>query len=608
MFYNFTLNTFASVVPSDYEIHNEFDESIVLPVVYDNTSTYAMGGTIALGSLGLTTASGGAILGAAASVVAPILAVVALVGGALVVGQGLVNIYDYVTDYALTKDEANSLDVSSTINKANGAMHLQLVKKNPVTNEPEPIKPNDPVFKDVGLPLINKKTNPSSTSTINPLIKYDTNDFYGSFDGLSNPYVTGSNFYGIINDSFLMLEDSTYYHFSDYVSIFNYNTSNSQISINDTSTFSLGGMTQLINNVTIFSVNKSNGSVVTNNNATYQRYKDIGNITLNSSMKTPFTSFLYRNVNTPFDALRPYVFKGYTILPKKFVSSFLKNNSVQHPVTEFVIDNDIIENLNPNIEFNGFDYVDKNLGTVVDPDDLIIPMPDIMTNDEIIYSPEIEEVIMPNGPTTGPLPNPNPNPDVGTGPGGDTDTETPPSEDQDKGFMESVKEFFLNLWDWLCNFWQNLLDLFIYLFNLFFGGLLDLLALIVDTVTNILNFLYELPSHFLNLFQELFVPSSDFFPSKFENILTGLTNKVPLFGQIKDFFTNLNLGGEGTPPKITITLPEFFGGETYDFIDFRFFEQYRSYYLNIVRVFMWIFAFKHIYRRLPGVISGGGYL
>ncbi|MTP97208.1 hypothetical protein GMC56_14570, partial [Turicibacter sanguinis] len=74
IFYNFTLNTFASVVSSDYEIQNEFDESIVLPVVYDNTSTYAMGGTIALGSLGLTTASGGAILGAAASVVAPILA------------------------------------------------------------------------------------------------------------------------------------------------------------------------------------------------------------------------------------------------------------------------------------------------------------------------------------------------------------------------------------------------------------------------------------------------------------------------------------------------------------------------------------------------------
>lgn len=580
IFYNFTLNTFASVVSSDYEIQNEFDESIVLPVVYDNTSTYAMGGTIALGSLGLTTASGGAILGAAASVVAPILAVVALVGGALVVGQGLVNIYDYVTDYALTKDEANSLDVSSTLNKANGAMHLQLVKKNPVTGDKEPINVNDPIYKDVGFPIITKiqnKTEPSIKKSSSSMISYDSNVF-----NLSRNYRT--------MDLFSLVDGDYYFYkyssetgeaiFGKKVDVSNNYTS----SVNSYCTIGYGG----------YSYDVSSG-----------KWTTLG--TSHHGIKTSFedgTSSVY------VDLLSHLQKHGVSIVHKDMVYSVINSTEMntQHVQSEFVIDKEIIENLNPTIEFNGSDYVDKNLGTVVNPGDLIIPMPDIMTDTSIEFSPEVEEVIMPNGPTTGPLPNPNPNPDAGTGPGGDTDTETPPSEDQDKGFLESVKEFFLNLWDWLCNFWQNLLDLLMYLFNLFFGGLLDLLALIVDTVTNILNFLYELPSHFLNLFQELFVPSSDFFPSKFENILTGLTNKVPLFGQIKDFFTNLNLGGEGTPPKITITLPEFFGGETYDFIDFRFFEQYRSYYLNIVRVFMWIFAFKHIYRRLPGVISGGGYL
>ncbi|MTN82473.1 hypothetical protein GMB34_14610 [Turicibacter sanguinis] len=577
IFYNFTLNTFASVVSSDYEIQNEFDESIVLPVVYDNTSTYAMGGTIALGSLGLTTASGGAILGAAASVVAPILAVVALVGGALVVGQGLVNIYDYVTNYALTKDEANSLGVSSTINKANGAMHLQLVKKNPTTGIPEPIKTNEPVYKKVGFPLFSKH-HASVDGTIKKssaaMISYNSNVFK-----LDNTYLTRATF---------SLIDGGYYFYKEVEG-----------------SIIIGKKVRVSNNY-----GSINNSLCSIGYGGYSYTPSEGWTTVGSSNHGLPTEINTGTSSEYVDLLEVLNLHGVSIIHSDIANSIINSSSLttQHEQTEFVIDKEIIENLNPNIEFNGSDYVDKNLGTVVNPDDLIIPMPDIMTNDEIIYSPEIEEVIMPNGPTTGPLPNPNPNPDAGTGPGGDTDTETPPSEDQDKGFLESVKEFFLNLWDWLCNFWQNLLDLLMYLFNLFFGGLLDLLALIFDTVTNILNFLYELPSHFLNLFQELFVPSSDFFPLKFENILTGLTNKVPLFGQIKDFFTNLNLGGEGTPPKITITLPEFFGGETYDFIDFRFFEQYRSYYLNIVRVFMWIFAFKHIYRRLPGVISGGGYL
>lgn len=583
MFYNFTLNTFASVVPSDYEIQNEFDESIVLPVVYDNTSTYAMGGTIALGSLGLTTASGGAILGAAASVVAPILAVVGLVGGALVVGQGLVNIYDYVSNMGLTKEQADNLDTSVILNKVNGAVHLQLVPKNS-SGVPEPIEPTEnKVIKDFGFSFISS-TNKNKTPYTSGFVAIDSDSMVSS--SLQN---TSTFFKGKFKDKWL------YYENGDNRYIYNF--------------YAIARVNSWSNDVRMESIGKSEAS-------SFTIYKSTGGspfVQLLAS-ETPSIEIPYRVVSLPYssnnniyDVLESL---GHTILTSSQKDYIINSSqlSFQHPQYEFVIDKEIVENLNPDLEFNGLEYVDKNLGTVVNPSDLIVPMPDIMTDTSIGFSPEVEEVIIPNGPTTDPLPNPNPNPDADTGTGGDSDTETPPSEDQDKGFLQSVKEFFLNLWDWLCNFWQNLLDLLMYLFNLFFGGLLDLLGLIVDTVTNILNFLYELPSHLLNLFQELFVPSSDFFPSKFQNVLTGLTNKVPLFVQIKDFFTNLNLGGEGTPPKITITLPEFFGGETYDFIDFRFFEQYRSYYLNIVRVFMWIFALKHIYRRLPSVISGGGYL
>ena len=593
IFYNFTLNTFASVVSSDYKIQNEFDESIVLPVVYDNTSTYAMGGTIALGSLGLTTASGGAILGAAASVVAPILAVVGLVGGALVVGQGLINIYDLVKEYALPQDEGNYIPVPlPTIKKATGAVVIPFVPKTVPSGggepTPDPVDPKSSSYKKLvaslfgSLTLVqgSQSTNDVQSPSIGPStnLKFNPGEFY---------YYTHSMLMltSVYNDKFIMKCD--------------------------------GNNCVMTNSFQIKLANASSSSPYYQVTAPYRPsddsnsfyyYSNDGGLTWTSTYSTSNAmTFKFSAVKGSSYAVESILGEsGFAIYPNSMLDKFLNHESTQHPQYEISIDKNIIETLNPNVQFDSStgNYVDKNMGTVINPSDLIVPMPDIMTDTSIEFSPEVEEVIMPNGPTTDPLPNP----DTGTDTGGDSNTETPPSEDQDKGFLQSVKEFFLNLWDWLCNFWQNLLDLLMYLFNLFFGGLLDLLGLIVDTVTNILNFLYELPSHLLNLSQELFVPSSDFFPSKFQNVLTGLTNKVPLFGQIKDFFTNLNLGGEGTPPKITITLPEFFGGETYDFIDFRFFEQYRSYYLNIVRVFMWIFALKHIYRRLPSVISGGGYL
>lgn len=535
MFYNFTLNTFASVVPSDYEIQNEFDESIVLPVVYDNTSTYAMGGTIALGSLGLTTASGGSILGAAASVVAPILAVVGLVGGALVVGQGLVNIYDYVSNMGLLQSDADALNTSLSLDKK-GNIHLQIVPKNS-NNEPEPpVKPNSSVYYSIASSLFASSLLGGSENSVSKWnIKYNPDDFvYLNNSGIDT-------FVGSFKDKILVR--------------------------------SIGSKIQIMNDFriykgsSIYRMETASWSNLYPENGAYRYVSNDSGVNFTSCERSSSScsylssTSITNNSNTTYDIYDLISLLGWEILPKSLLPNLLTSSSTQHSQHDFVVDKDIIEKLNPDVQFDPStgNYVDKNMGTVVNPSDLIVPMPDVMTDTSIEYSPEVEEVIMPNGPTTDPLPNPNPNPDTGTDTGGDS-------------------------------------------------NLLDLLGLIVDAVTNILNFLYELPSHLLNLFQELFVPSSDFFPSKFQNVLTGLTNKVPLFGQIKDFFTNLNLGGEGTPPKITITLPEFFGGETYDFIDFRFFEQYRSYYLNIVRVFMWIFALKHIYRRLPSVISGGGYL
>lgn len=563
--YNFTLNTFASVVPSDYEIQNEFDESIVLPVVYDNASTYSFGGTIALGSLGLTTAEGVAILGGLASTVAPILGAVALVGGALVVGQGLVNIYDYITDYALTKEEAESLGTSVSL-ESDGRVKLTLVKKNPNNGKPEIPEPNSEVVRDIGFSFI-------SHSNIKGSDKTNLNNYFLYNSKIhKNTLISGRNYV------FKPVDPNNYYFHYSYSSSSNksYYTFYDSFFATIDNTYKqarIGGYGKSIKGVFDHST---------------------GSFTWSTGETTSYNTGGSWYTGTPFDldSMLANEYYKLTLVPYSYIESLRNSSSytLQHSQQEFHVDKEVIENLNPDLEFNGSEYVDKNLGTVVNPDNLIIPMPDISTENGFEFSPDVDNVIRPEkDPIPTPEPSPEPSPDDGT-------------------WLDQVKEFFKNFWDWLCNFWQNLLDLLMYLFNLFFGGLLDLLGLIVDTVTNILNFLYELPSHFLNLFQELFVPSSDFFSSKFENILTGLTNKVPLFGQIKDFFTNLNLGGEGTPPKITITLPEFFGGETYDFIDFRFFEQYRSYYLNIVRVFMWIFALKHIYRRLPSVISGGGYL
>ena len=123
LLYNFSLNAFAS---DDLITGGYHEEELFIPSVYDHSNYYSprVGGTLALGSLGITTAGEVAVLGGLASVVGPILGAIALVGGALVVGQGLVNIYDYVSNMGLLQSDADALNTSLSLDKS-GNMHLQ---------------------------------------------------------------------------------------------------------------------------------------------------------------------------------------------------------------------------------------------------------------------------------------------------------------------------------------------------------------------------------------------------------------------------------------------------------------------------------------------------
>lgn len=190
-------------------------ESVEMPqllIDYENYSS-PRSATLTLGSLGLATAEGVAILGGAASVVGALLGLVAAGGLALVVGQGLVNIYDRVHEYALSKDEAEKLQTSVSVDKKGNA-HLQLVPKDPNTGQNKPLKPSDDEYIKVVLPFIQ-----------NPLKSpFDKNwDNRVSYSSLNWTFISGSRVYDYsyfkpVNKDYVFVQ---YYNsYGDKVSVF----------------------------------------------------------------------------------------------------------------------------------------------------------------------------------------------------------------------------------------------------------------------------------------------------------------------------------------------------------------------------------------------------
>lgn len=87
----------------------------------------------------------------------------------------------------------------------------------------------------------------------------------------------------------------------------------------------------------------------------------------------------------------------------------------------------------------------------------------------------------------------------------------------------------------------------------------------------------------------------------------GLVNdKFNAYYSLKDFlveFWNAIFDSSDDPPTFNITLPEFCGGGTYNVLDLRFYNQYRSYIHGIIAGICYFVFIKRLYTNLPGIIK-----
>lgn len=507
--YNFGISAFANSDLYEGDLSN-VNESI--PIVYETSNYYNTRSTLALGSLGLSTSGGTAILGGLASVVGPLLGAIALVGGAIVVGQGLVNIYDYLREYALTKSEAEALGTSVSV-ESDGKVKLTLVPKTGSGGSSQPEKPklNDPKYKMVGFSLLSfiqsKKNDDTTSTTINNYLTYDTSQFKLYNSSFKTNY-TAAYFKNTSGWFMGKLADGNYYITNHlYVALSHDGISRSYVWPDST-------YSGYIYDVTTGTVKFS---------STFPNTDPYNKLTTKKNLSEVLNDFgVFILTNEQFNAMK----------------SSSDEATFQHPQYEFIIDKNVIEKLNPDVTFDSVEGIYKNpIGDSVIPGDLIVPMPDTLTDTNISYSPDVESVIKPEGDIV---------PDTDTG----TDSNT----------------WFDKFWNWVNSYWEKFVELMMF----------------------------------------LFVPSCGFMDKTFSDIGDMFNSKFPIFNQFFSFLGKFGYNYEPSPPDIKITFPDIFGGETYTFVDFVFFEKYRPYLFNIVRLFIYINFIKSVYRRLPNIISGGG--
>lgn len=84
-----------------------------------------------------------------------------------------------------------------------------------------------------------------------------------------------------------------------------------------------------------------------------------------------------------------------------------------------------------------------------------------------------------------------------------------------------------------------------------------------------------------------------------------ISDKFNAFYSLKDFlseFWNAIFEADEEVPEFTVTLPEFCGGGTYNVLDLRFYNQYRSYIHGIIAGICYFAYIKKLYQSLPNVI------
>ena len=103
-----------------------------------------------------------------------------------------------------------------------------------------------------------------------------------------------------------------------------------------------------------------------------------------------------------------------------------------------------------------------------------------------------------------------------------------------------------------------------------------------------------------------FIPSQEFMIEYVTDIKAALDEKMGFFAEIREFLGSIFgavVETDPEPPKFEISMPGGkWGTSKVKIIDFSIFAQYRSYILNLIRVFLWIPFLMKLYRRLPSLI------
>lgn len=103
-----------------------------------------------------------------------------------------------------------------------------------------------------------------------------------------------------------------------------------------------------------------------------------------------------------------------------------------------------------------------------------------------------------------------------------------------------------------------------------------------------------------------FIPSQEYMIEYVTDIKAALDEKMGFFAEIQEFLGSIFgavVETDPEPPKFEISLPGGkWGTGKIKIIDFSLYAHYRSYIINLIRVFLWIPFLMKLYRRLPSLI------
>lgn len=125
---------------------------------------------------------------------------------------------------------------------------------------------------------------------------------------------------------------------------------------------------------------------------------------------------------------------------------------------------------------------------------------------------------------------------------------------------------------------------------------------IVDLLLNSLSFLTDLAniitSSIIKAFEWLFVIDEALILKEFNIIKDMLLDKFFIFAQLKNIISNIFYNIDNNPPNFMFTLPDLFGGGTYNLIDVSVIMPFMSLWRGLIAGLVWISFIMSLFRKI----------